>query len=178
MMAALCIPLWLTRDAADSMTAQARRAALEMLAAGLPTSPAERRDALLRASQAAWVVSAISAASLIAGNASAIAAAYSLRGKIAGVLLMASADGPLVVVAVAAANVGGLRRGGSVTTIERDRSLAARLRPGLARTGCASLAANRGRLPTICLFVSNAPSATLTGRLANSCFSWDFWFRR
>lgn len=105
-MAALSIPLWLTRDAADCMAAQARRAALETLAAALPAWPAERRDALLRASQVAWGVSPVTASGLIAGNASAIAAAYSLHGKIAGVLLMASADGPLVVVAVAAANVG------------------------------------------------------------------------
>lgn len=105
-MAALSTPLWLTRDAADSMAAQARRTALETLAATLPGWPAERRDALLRASQAAWGVSAVTASGLIAGNASAISAAYSLRGKIAGVLLMASPDGPLVVVAVAAANVG------------------------------------------------------------------------
>ena len=105
-MATLSTPLWLTRDAADSMAAQARRAALETLAAALPTWPADRRDALLRASQVAWGVSPVTASGLIAGNASAIAAAYSLRGKIAGVLLMASPDGPLVVVAVASANVG------------------------------------------------------------------------
>jgi hypothetical protein len=106
MMAALSTPLWLTRVAADSMAAQARRAALETLAAALPDWPAERRDALLRASQAAWGVSAVTAAGLIAGNASAITAAYSLKGKVAGVLLMTSPDAPLVVVAVAAANVG------------------------------------------------------------------------
>ncbi len=72
----------------------------------------------------------------------------------------------------------GLRRGGSVTKIERDRTLAVSLRPGLALARCVSLQANRGRLPTICLFVPNAPSATLTGWLATSCFSWDFWLRR
>jgi hypothetical protein len=105
-MAALSTPLWLTRDAADSMAAQARRAALEMLAAALPNWPAARRDALLRASQAAWGVYPVTAAGLIAGYASAIAAAYSLRGKIAGVLLMSSPDGPLVVIAVSSASVG------------------------------------------------------------------------
>ena len=105
-MTAVSAPLWMTRDAADNLTAQARRAALETLAAALPTWPAERRDALLRASQVAWGVSPVTASGLIAGNASAIAAAYSLHGKIAGVLLMASADGPLVVIAVSSASVG------------------------------------------------------------------------
>jgi|LauGreDrversion4_2_1035121.scaffolds.fasta_scaffold272635_2 hypothetical protein len=105
-MAALSIPLWLTRDAADCMAAQARRTALETLAAALPAWPAERRDAVLRACQASWGVSAITAAGLIANNAPAITAAYSLRGKIAGVLLMASPDGPLVVIAVSSASVG------------------------------------------------------------------------
>jgi hypothetical protein len=97
-MAEILPPLWLTRDAADCIAAQARRAAREMLSAALPAWSAARRDALLRACQEAWGVSAITAAGLIAGNASAIAAAYSLRGNIAGVLLMASVDGPLVVV--------------------------------------------------------------------------------
>jgi hypothetical protein len=98
-MAEILPPLWLTRDAADSIAALARRAALETLSAALPAWPAARRDALLRASQAAWGVSAVTAAGLIAGNASSIAAAYSLHGKIAGVLLMASPDnGPLVCV--------------------------------------------------------------------------------
>ena len=105
-MTAVLAPLWMTRDAADNLAAQARRAALETLAAALPAWPAERRDAVLRASQVAWGVSAVTAAGLIAGNASAITAAYSLKGKVAGVLLMTSPDGPLVVVAVAAANVG------------------------------------------------------------------------
>lgn len=72
----------------------------------------------------------------------------------------------------------GMQRGGSVTTIEQDRTLAVSLRPGLALARCASLAANRGRLPTICLFAPNAPRATLAGWLATSCFSWDFWLRR
>ena len=62
--------------------------------------------------------------------------------------------------------------------IEQDRTLAVSLRPGLALARCASLAANQGRLPTICLFVPNAPSATLAGWLSTSCFSWDFWLRR
>jgi len=80
-MAEILPPLWLTRDAADSIAAQARRAALEAISAALPAWPIARRDALLRTSQAAWGVSAVTAAGLIAGNASAIAAAYSLRNN-------------------------------------------------------------------------------------------------
>lgn len=72
----------------------------------------------------------------------------------------------------------GMQRGGSATTIEQDRTLAVSLRPSLPFARCASLAANRGRLPTICLFAPNAPRATLAGWLATSCFSWDFWLRR
>lgn len=103
--------LWLTRDAADALAANARRAALEQLSSAFPAWPADRQEALLRAAQALWGASATTASGLLANNAKAISAAYSLRPQLAGLLLVTSPNAPMVPIGITTPRVGAQMNG-------------------------------------------------------------------